>query len=988
MAFASPPGTTQYRRTLQQEPIRSTSLGGPGGAHDSPTQTPGSSSTHRHGGRASYGGIVSSPPADLATRRENIFVCVRFRPLTNKEHNRREKECWAPLDDRHVRAMVAQDSKGSSGGAGRLLGLGNRASRSNDGVNSSSLQNKDGSPVTYAYDYVFHGMTRTRDVYRAAARPAVRGAMEGTDGTVFAYGVTSSGKTHTMSGCDGDPGVIPLAVEEVFRIIDDTPAREYVLRVSYFEIYNEVINDLLDPANTHLRVREEAGRGVYVEGLKEEVVLSGDHVMSLIAAGEAHRHVGSTRFNEESSRSHTIFRLWCESSATRTGSPKTNGRSSPTAPMHGDQGDSAEGAASLLGTLNLIDLAGSESSRAANSGKRQTEGAYINKSLLTLGTVIAKLSDKKDPGHVPYRDSKLTRVLQPALSGKGKVSLICTVTPASGNVEETHNTLKFAHRAKSIQVSTHLNEVLDEKSLIKKYRAEIRDLRKQLEQVQFMKGQGGGDGPLLDSMEDVNALRQRVAEEHAALLEREADKLALEARIQRLTKIILHSSRLVEPIDARTTRPSPGGVSIDQPIKRSRSFDGELPDLASLSVGNENSGGGGGGSMSRGAGGVTPDTRKEHSQEVERRKGGFMSWLRGKGFSGTPESRAATPASRRTPYTSEKQPMSARANKGQADSPPSAFSKKANESPNLVGHVARGNTGAGDIHLGAAAMRTDSERELDQAQIEMFRQEMRILAREIAEKDDALAEASHSTAASQEEIRVLRQQILEKNRRMSVLEQREIGATEHQVEPSQFASVVDRLRVELGERNFEVQVTQADNRVLQERVAELTSGTEQMREENEELHRRLQAAARRSADAGSPRISEPGSPVTVELSAGSPVRFADPSSPGDDDWADANDTIVVEHSGLAMEANKALQRELDYARGFSLEDLDSRKVMELEAQAMEALRRISEVRMRSQDGAEAVAPAPASSSSPESSSTNQSKQPASHLGWPFGKRSP
>ena len=223
---------------------------------------------------------------------------------------------------------------------------------------------------------------------------------------------------------------------------------------------------------------------------------------------------------------------------------------------------------------------------------------------------------------------------------------------------------------------------------------------------------------------------------------------------------------------------------------------------------------------------------------------------------------------------------------------------------------------------------------------------------------------------------------------MSVLEQREIGATEHQVEPSQFASVVDRLRVELGERNFEVQVTQADNRVLQERVAELTSGTEQMHEENEELRRRLQAAARRSADAGSPRISEPGSPVTVELSAGSPVRFADPSSPGDDDWADANDTIVVEHSGLAMEANKALQRELDYARGFSLEDLDSRKMMDLEAQAMEALRRISEVRMRSQDGAEAVAPAPASSSSPESSSTNQSKQPASHLGWPFGKRSP
>ncbi|KAF2612336.1 hypothetical protein F2Q70_00012833 [Brassica cretica] len=199
--------------------------------------------------------------------------------------------------------------------------------------------------------------------------------------------------------------------------------------------------------------------GTYVEGIKEEVVLSPGHALSFIAAGEEHRHVGSNNFNLMSSRSHTLFTLMIESSAT---------------------GDEYDGV--IFSQLNLIDLAGSESSKTETTGLRRKEGSYINKSLLTLGTVIGKLSEGKAT-HIPYRDSKLTRLLQSSLSGHGHVSLICTITPASSSNEETHNTLKFASRAKSIEIYASRNQqIIDEKSLIKKYQREISILKLELDQ--------------------------------------------------------------------------------------------------------------------------------------------------------------------------------------------------------------------------------------------------------------------------------------------------------------------------------------------------------------------------------------------------------------------------------------------------------------------------------------------------------------------------
>ncbi|KAI5673183.1 hypothetical protein M9H77_13547 [Catharanthus roseus] len=417
-------------------------------------------------------------PVDMSKSGDSISVTIRFRPMSEREYQRGDEIAWYADGDKIVR-------------------------------------NEYNPATAYAFDRVFGPNTSTQDVYEVAARPVVKAAMEGVNGTVFAYGVTSSGKTHTMHGDQNSPGIIPLAIKDVFSMIQDTPGREFLLRVSYLEIYNEVINDLLDPTGQNLRVREDA-QGTYVEGIKEEVVLSPGHALSFIAAGEEHRHVGSNNFNLFSSRSHTIFTLMIESSA------------------HGDDYDGV-----IFSQLNLIDLAGSESSKTETTGMRRKEGSYINKSLLTLGTVIGKLSEGK-ASHVPYRDSKLTRLLQSSLSGHGHVSLICTVTPASSNMEETHNTLKFASRAKRVEIYASRNKIIDEKSLIKKYQREISCLKQELDQLK--KGIIVGV-----NHEEILTLKQKLEEGQvkmqSRLEEEEEAKAALMSRIQRLTKLILVSSK-------------------------------------------------------------------------------------------------------------------------------------------------------------------------------------------------------------------------------------------------------------------------------------------------------------------------------------------------------------------------------------------------------------------------------------------------------------
>ncbi|KAJ3234908.1 hypothetical protein HDU81_001051 [Chytriomyces hyalinus] len=315
----------------------------------------------------------------------------------------------------------------------------------------------------YTFDAVFDPRASTQNIYEQCSRDLIASCCEGINATIFAYGQTSSGKTFTMSGDANAPGIISLTITDIFdRIASSAESLNFSLKVSYLEVYNEVVNDLLSPENTNLKIHEHMTRGVHVGGLTEESATCPADVQSIISRGEANRHFGGTNMNERSSRSHTILRILIESH--RKSDKRTGIR---------------------VSCLNLVDLAGSE--RAAHTGaegKRLKEGGSINKSLLALATVIGKLSEKGgDRGHIPYRNSKITRILQPSLGGNARTLIIATVTPSSGFVDETISTLQFASRAKSIRNKPIVNEIVPDDILIKKYREEIVLLKTQLNQI-------------------------------------------------------------------------------------------------------------------------------------------------------------------------------------------------------------------------------------------------------------------------------------------------------------------------------------------------------------------------------------------------------------------------------------------------------------------------------------------------------------------------
>lgn len=235
----------------------------------------------------------------------------------------------------------------------------------------------------------------------------------------------------------------------------------------------EHIRDLLSGAMPPEPVRLFDGpQGLLIRGLKEEVVTSPEQVFHLLAQGEKRRQVGATHMNEHSSRSHVMVRLWIESSNPTVDAP----RAVAGKPQHETR----------VSSLSLVDLAGSESVRL-NGADRRDEGQYINKSLMTLGQVVLSLSDasgsgaKKSLQHIPYRDSKLTRLLQPSLSGNAQMLLLCCISPVASHLEESHNTFKFASRAKRIEQKATIQTVVnDEETLLQTYRDEIEDLKQQL----------------------------------------------------------------------------------------------------------------------------------------------------------------------------------------------------------------------------------------------------------------------------------------------------------------------------------------------------------------------------------------------------------------------------------------------------------------------------------------------------------------------------
>merc|ERR550519_3344502 len=326
---------------------------------------------------------------------------------------------------------------------------------------------------TFNYDRVFGPQSKQLDVYRAVVEPLIAQVLQGYNCTVFAYGQTGTGKTYTMEGGEGrdspgmtwekDPtsGIIPRALSQIFDELRVTVDAEFSVRVSFLELYNEEIFDLLSAHDdtTRLRLYEDSTKksSVIIQGLEEVQVQSKMDVYNILEKGSKKRQTAATLMNAHSSRSHTVF----------------------TVTVHIKE-SSLEGEELLkFGKLNLVDLAGSENiGRSGAMDKRAREAGNINQSLLTLGRVITCLVDRAP--HIPYRESKLTRLLQDSLGGRTKTSIIATISPASVNLEETLSTLEYASRAKNILNKPEVNQKLSKVAVLKEYTEEIERLRKDL----------------------------------------------------------------------------------------------------------------------------------------------------------------------------------------------------------------------------------------------------------------------------------------------------------------------------------------------------------------------------------------------------------------------------------------------------------------------------------------------------------------------------
>ncbi|WOL14877.1 kinesin-like protein KIN-5A [Canna indica] len=327
---------------------------------------------------------------------------------------------------------------------------------------------------TFTFDKVFGPTSKQKDLFNQAVAPIVNEVLEGYNCTIFAYGQTGTGKTYTMEGggrklkngeFPSDAGVIPRAVRQIFEILEAQCA-EYSMKVTFLELYNEEITDLLAPDESKfsedknkkpIALMEDGKGGVFVRGLEEEVVYTAGEIYKILDKGSAKRRTAETLLNKQSSRSHSIFSITIHiKEITPEGEEMIK-----------------------CGKLNLVDLAGSENiSRSGARDGRAREAGEINKSLLTLGRVINALVEHS--GHIPYRDSKLTRLLRDSLGGKTKTCIIATISPSILCLEETLSTLDYAHRAKNIKNKPEINQKMMKSAMIKDLYAEIDRLKQEV----------------------------------------------------------------------------------------------------------------------------------------------------------------------------------------------------------------------------------------------------------------------------------------------------------------------------------------------------------------------------------------------------------------------------------------------------------------------------------------------------------------------------
>lgn len=420
---------------------------------------------------------------------QNVKVAVRCRPLSSKEAAR---------------------------GCAEIVKITNN----NITINTPGEISNEGH--NYTFDHCYYTDSTQAQVYKDLGEPMLLKALDGFNGTLFAYGQTGSGKSFSMMGSyvDGDEvnkGIIPrlnvdlwAKCQDNLGALNDTNNNTKILvSVSFLEIYNENIKDLLNPNDKiQLKIRENPDQGIYVEGLCELIVKDATSISRLIDQGNTVRRVAATNMNEQSSRSHSVFTIKVEQ--------KTN--------------TELEGGVTreqiVKAKLNLVDLAGSErANKTGATGSTLKEGANINMSLMALGNVINALSEsaasKGQKRHIPYRDSKLTRLLQESLGGNSATVMLAAISPADYNYDETLSTLKYAHRAKSIENVVVRNEDMQER-MIRDLKNEIENLKKQL--------QSGGGG-LIDQ-EAESKLKELQEAQKSAWEERERLSKQLEEERQ------------------------------------------------------------------------------------------------------------------------------------------------------------------------------------------------------------------------------------------------------------------------------------------------------------------------------------------------------------------------------------------------------------------------------------------------------------------------
>ncbi|KAL3678138.1 hypothetical protein R1sor_021094 [Riccia sorocarpa] len=454
---------------------------------------------------------IKAPESKQAT---TLLVAVRCRPITAKEKDK-SRDILRVVDDKVVVVLDPDTNK-------EYL----------DRVQGRSKEKR------YAFDIAFGANATNKDVYQITVSNMVERVVEGLNATVFAYGATGSGKTHTMAGTPEDPGLMVLSLQAIFNLISKQEAEhEFDVTCSYLEVYNEVIYDLLEPNSQHLELRDSPDQGITVFGLKRIQVSSAEKILELLNQGNARRKTESTDANATSSRSHAVLEIIV----------KRKQRNMYRAQV-------------LQGKLALVDLAGSErASETNNAGQKLRDGANINRSLLALANCINALGKQQKRGlaYVPYRNSKLTRLLKDGLSGNSRTVMVATVSSGDDQYQQTINTLKYADRAKEIKTHIQTNigtvdaHVADYQRMIDNLQGEVSQLRRELTEKETQLSARTSEKTADDELSWLDVLSQNINENveerinlQKALFELEDTNLHNRTELQKLDDLIAEGKSL------------------------------------------------------------------------------------------------------------------------------------------------------------------------------------------------------------------------------------------------------------------------------------------------------------------------------------------------------------------------------------------------------------------------------------------------------------